>query len=375
MKIPFVDLNRQFSKIQKEIDAAAKQVFKKGVFVLGENVAKFEEEFASYLGVKYCVGVDSGTSALILALMALGIRKGDEIITAANGYIATIIAISQNQAKPVFVECDDYFNIDADKIEEKITSRTRAIIPVHLCGQPCRMDKIMKLANKYNLYVVEDCAQAHGAEVKIRNPKSEIRNWVKVGTVGDIGCFSFYPTKNLGCYGDGGAVVTNDKKIRDKIRYLRNYGQTKKYYHDYLGFNNRLDELQAAYLRVKLKHLDEWNARRREIAEQYNKLLSKIVITPVEMHGSEHIYHLYVIRSRKRNKLQTLLKKKGITALIHYPRPVYLQKVYKNLGYKKGSFPKTEKFAREILSLPLFPEITDSEIRFVAGSITEFLST
>ncbi len=362
MNIPSVDLKRQYDILKNELNRVQDDVFEKGVFILGENVKKFEKEFSSYLGVDYCIGVDSGTSALILALKALGIGKNDEVITAANGYIATVLSISENQAKPVFVECDEYYNIDVNKITEKITKNTKAILPVHLYGQPSQMDKVMEIAKKYNLYVIEDCAQAHGATYKGK----------KVGTFGDIGCFSFYPTKNLGCFGDGGAVVTNSDVICDKIKYLRNYGQTRKYYHDYAGLNHRLDELQAAYLRVKLKYLDMWNGKRRMIAARYKEKLCKTVTVPEEAAFSKHIYHLYVIRCKRRNIFMKFMKDKGIDTLVHYPRPVYLQKVFKYLGYKRGNFRITEKFSSEILSLPIFPEMKEEEIKYVINSVMDF---
>lgn len=359
--IPITDLKRQYKLIEKELRRAEKQVFTSGIFILGEQLERFESEFADYLGVKYCIGVDSGTSALILALRALGIGKGDEVITPANSYIATSMSISHNQAVPVLVDCDEFYNIDISKIEEKISKRTKAILVVHLYGLPCQIEKIIMIAKKYKLFVVEDCAQAHGASFQGK----------KVGIFGDIGCYSFYPTKNLGCYGDGGAIVTSNRNIKNKIKLLRNYGQKKKYFHDILGFNNRLDELQAAYLRVKLKYLDEWNEKRRKIAKEYSRKLKDFVITPKELENAYHVYHQYVIRTKKRNELKSMLFGKRISTMIHYPKPIHLQTVYRNLGYRRGSFPNTEKYSGEILSLPIFPEMRDKEVEKVSAIINK----
>lgn len=363
MNIPFVDLGRQYDSIKYEINGEIEKVLKSAQFILGENVEAFENEFASYCGVKYGVGVASGTDALVLSLRALGIRSEDEVITAVNTYIATVDAIARNGAKPVFVEPEpESYNIDVTKIEEKITDKTKAVLPVHLYGQPADMDPILEIAERHNLKVIEDAAQAHGAEYKGK----------KTGGLGDVACFSFYPSKNLGAYGDGGMVLTNDAEIAEKIRTLRNYGQRKKNFHELIGYNSRLDELQAAILRVKLKYLDEWNDLRRKHAKHYNELLDGVskIIVPVEKEFAKHIYHLYVIRYRDRDKLQDYLHSRGIHTGIHYPVPVHLQKAYSHLGYKKGDFAAAEVCADSILSLPMFPELTEAEIEFVSNSVT-----
>ena len=362
MNIPFVDLKRQFDLIKNEVTTKINEVLRNTHFILGEEVEKFEEEFANYCGVKYGVGVASGSDALTLSLKVLGIGKEDEVITAPNTFIATVDAISRNGATPVFVDIDpETCNIDVAEIEEKITDKTKAIIPVHLYGQPADMDEIIKIAKKYDLKIIEDACQAHGAEYKGK----------KVGSLSDVGCFSFYPAKNLGAYGDGGMVVTNNEQIAERIKMLRNYGQSKKYYHDFIGYNSRLDEIQAAVLRVKLRYLDEWNDKRREHAKLYNDLLENVsgIETPTEKEFVKHVYHLYVIRCKNRNELQNYLSSKGVSTGIHYPIPVHLQKAYKHLEYKEGDFPITEKYAKEILSLPMFPELTDEEIEVVVGLI------
>ena len=362
MEIPFVDLKRQYDLIKEEINIKINEVLQNTHFILGENVEIFEKEFANYCGVKYCVGVASGSDALTLCLKALGIGEGDEVITVPNTFIATVDAISRNGAKPVFVDIDtETYNMDVTKIEEEITDKTKAIIPVHLYGQPADMDAIIKIAKKYDLKIIEDACQAHGAEYKGK----------RVGSLGDAGCFSFYPAKNLGAYGDGGMVVTNNEELAEKIRMLRNYGQSKKYYHDFMGYNSRLDEIQAAVLRVKLRYLDEWNDKRREHAKLYDELLENAsgIETPTEKDYVKHVYHLYVMRCKNRDDLQHYLSSKGISTGIHYPIPVHLQMAYKHLEYKQGDFPITEKYSKEILSLPMFPELTDEEIEAVVGLI------
>jgi len=362
MNVPFVDLKRQYDSIKDEVNTKINEVLQNTHFILGENSDAFEKEFANYCGVKYGVGVASGSDALTLNLKALGVNKGDEVITVPNTFIATVDAISRNGAKPVFVDIDpETYNIDVAEIEEKITDKTKAIIPVHLYGQPADMDEIIKIAKKYDLKIIEDACQAHGAEYKGK----------KVGSLSDVGCFSFYPAKNLGAYGDGGMVVTNNEQIAERIKMLRNYGQSKKYYHDFIGYNSRLDEIQAAVLRVKLRYLDEWNDKRREHAKLYNDLLENVsgIETPTEKEFVKHVYHLYVIRCKNRNELQNYLSSKGVSTGIHYPIPVHLQKAYKHLEYKEGDFPITEKYAKEILSLPMFPELTDEEIEVVVGLI------
>jgi len=340
-----------------EIDNAIQRVLESGWFILGEESKKFEEEFAEYLGVKHVIGVNSGSDALYLAIKALGIGLGDEVITVSHTFISTVDAIVRNGTNPVFVDIDpETYTIDVNQIEKAITERTRAIIPVHLYGHPVDMDPIMEIAEDYGLYVIEDASQAHGAEYKGK----------KVGSIGHIACFSFYPTKNLGAYGDAGAIVTNDDELAEKLRMMRNYGSPKKYYHEFIGVNSRLDEIQAAILRVKLRHLDEWNERRRRIAKLYNEFLENSdVITPTEKEWAKHVYHLYVIRHKDRDKLQRYLLEKRIKTQIHYPVPVHLQKAYLDLGIRVR-LPVTEKISQEILSLPMFPYLTDAEIEKIA---------
>ncbi len=362
--IPFLELKSQYKQIKEEIDLAIENCLNRGQFILGEEVSAFEEEFARYCGTKYCLGTSSGTSALFLALIACGIGEGDEVITTPFTFVSTSLAISYTGAKPVFVDINpETYTIDSSKIEEKITPRTKAILPVHLYGHPADMDSIMELARKYNLKVIEDAAQAHGAEYK----------GVKVGSFGDCGCFSFYPTKNLGAYGDGGGIVTSDEKIASKIAILRNYGQRSRYYHDIIGFNARLDEIQAAILRVKLRHLDRWNEKRRRNAAFYSeKLKGAGVILPKEASFAKHIYYLYVIRSKRRDELKEYLLKEGIQTLIHFPTPLHLQRLYQSLGYQKGDFPASEECAKEVLSLPIYPEMENEELGKVAEAIIAF---
>jgi len=362
--IPIFDAKRQYQAIKREIDEAIKRTIDSGWFILGENLRNFEKAFADYLGAKFAVGVGSGTEALHLALVAAGVKAGDEVITVANTAVPTISAISFANAKPVFVEIDpDFYTMDPQHIESKITEKTKAIIPVHLYGQSADMDPILAVAKKHGLKVIEDACQAHGTEYKGK----------KAGALGDFGCFSFYPSKNLGGYGDGGICVTNNADYAEKILLLRNYGQKERYHHNIEGFNSRLDEIQAAVLSVKLRHLDAWNSKRRELAKTYDKLLGGTSVSiPGKAEYSEHIFHLYVIRSKNRDDLQKHLKDKGISTNIHYPIPVHLQEAYKHLGIKRGDLPVTEKCAQEILSLPLFPELRDKEIEAVAEAIKSF---
>ncbi len=361
--IPFVDLEREYREISGEIREAIERVLNRGRFILREEVRRFEEEFSTYIGTKYGIGVNSGSDALYLALQALGIGKGDEVITVSHTFVSTADAIVRNGAKPVFVDIDaDTYCIDVTKIEERITNKTRAILPIHLYGHPADMEPITDIAKKYNLIVIEDACQAHGAEYKGK----------KVGSIGDVGCFSFYPVKNLGAYGDGGMVVTNDDALTTRLKMLRNCGQSQKYHHDFVGINSRLDEIQAAILRVKLHHLDEWNERRREVAGLYDELLKDSgVATPVEKEYAKHVYHLYVIRHKNRETLQKRLLERGIQTIIHYPIPVHLQRAYESLGYGKGDFPVTEECANEVLSLPIFPELKNEEVEYVAQSLSK----
>ena len=363
--IPFVDLKAQYDSIKDEIDNAIQNVLNTTSFIMGEELKKFEEEFAWFCDVKYAIGVANGSDALILALRACGIGEGDEVITVPHTFISTAEAISNVGGKVVFVDIDPKtYTIDVSKIEEKINKKTKAIIPVHLYGQPADMDPIMMLAKKYNLKIIEDAAQAHGAEYKEK----------KVGSIGDVACFSFYPGKNLGAYGDAGIVITDNEEIAEKVKLLRNHGRiTKKYEHQIEGYSSRLDNLQAAILRVKLRHLNKWNESRRRNAKKYNELLSNIsgIITPYEADYAEHVYHLYVVRVEKkgREKLKEELKSKGIATGIHYPIPLHLQPAYKYLGYKEGDFPITENASQEILSLPMFAELTGVQIEEIVKII------
>jgi len=363
MIIPFVDLKREYSEIKDEINEAVQKVMNKQWFILGEEVEKLEEEFSNYIGTKFGVAVNSGSDALYLAIKALGIGSGDEVITVSHTFVSTVDAIVRNGATPVFVDIDpETYTMDVTQIEDKITEKTKAIIPVHLYGYPADMDSINTITKKYNLFVIEDACQAHGSEYKGK----------KVGSIGDIACFSFYPTKNCGAYGDGGMIVTNNEEIAKKLSMLRNYGQSQKYYYDFVGINSRLDEIQAAVLRVKLKHLDEWNERRRSIAKLYNELLKDSnVILPIEKNYTKHVYHLYVIRSKNRDELQQYLLEKGIQTQIHYPLPVHKQKAYLDLGFDV-SLPITEKVCNEILSLPMYTWLHEEEILKVVEEIKAF---
>lgn len=366
MEIPFVDLRAQYRQIQNEVDAAVLAVMQRGDFVLGGAVTEFEREFAEYCNVEHCVGVDSGYSALELMVRAYDIGPGDEVITAANTFIATTLAISNTGATPVLVDCDPRtYNIDASKIEAAITPRTRAIMPVHLYGQTADMDAIVGIARKHGLLVFEDAAQASGARYKGR----------RAGSLGDAAAFSFYPGKNLGAYGDGGAVTTDDAAIAEKIRLLRNIGQKVKYYHEVKGFNHRLDTVQAAVLRVKLPYLDGWNASRRHAATTYAEMLAGLpIIAPETADYAEHIFHLFVVRvSGRREALMDHLKEMGVATGLHYPIPIHLQPAYAELGYKRGDFPVTEAYADEIVSLPIFPELDDNKVAYVANAIREFM--
>jgi dTDP-4-amino-4,6-dideoxygalactose transaminase len=367
MKILFCDLKKQYFSLRKEINTEINKVLKSGRFILGDYVEKFEKEFAKYCGVKFAVGVNSGTDALLFSLKALNL-SGYEIITAANTFVATVESIVHAGCKPVLVDVDpDTYNINTHEIKRKITSKTKAIIPVHLYGQMANMDEILKIAKKYNLYVIEDACQAHGAEYKGK----------KAGSFGNLACFSFYPSKNLGAYGDGGVIVTNDEKLAETLKKLRDHGSIKKYQHEILGYNSRLDAIQAAILSVKLKHLDKWNRLRIRNANLYNKFLSKIpyVKIPRKLAEAKHVYHLYVIKledKSMRDNLRDYLHLKGIECGIHYPIPIHLTEAFKFLGYQEGDFPITEKCSRTILSLPMYPELKKSEIKYVVEKIKKF---
>ncbi len=371
--VPFLDLTRQYQKMKGEILSVTQRVYERGRFILGEEVSAFEEEFSHYCGVRYGIGMGSGTEALYLALKAAGIGEGDEVVTVANSFISTALAISFTGAKPLFVEIDPRtYTMDPNHLElllkrqrAKDSSRKiKAVLPVHLYGHPAEMDSILDISNRYGLIVIEDACQAHGAKYGKR----------KVGSLGTMGCFSFYPTKNLGGYGDGGMVVTNHKKYDQKLRLLRCYGERKKYYHILKGHNSRLDEIQAAILRVKLKYLDQWNEERRRKAKLYTKMLSPLgVVCPAEQRGVRHVYHLYTIKTKKRDWLQAFLRKKGIETLIHYPIPIPLQKAYQESGYRKKDLPITNLWSRKILSLPFFPEMKEPEMQEVVKGIRSFM--
>ena len=419
MKIPFGDLSRQYEQYKGEIDAVVQEVLKKGNFILGENVSLFEEEFSSYCGCSYGIGVGSGTEALHLALLACGVGQGDEVITVSNTAVPTISAIRFARANPVFVDIEEAtYNINPELIVQKITKKTKAIVPVHLYGNPCNMDRICEIAEKHDLKVIEDCAQSHGA----------FFNGKKTGGFGDAGCYSFYPSKNLGAFGDGGMVVTNSAEINRNMRLLRNYGQENRYYSITEGFNSRLDEIQAAILRFKLNLLDGWNIRRTDIANRYSEaFLNTEIICPINtaisaelsntsnlnnVRGSstaenrkdfsnsgfrisgareddgakhnnpeqpkdlpglfKHVYHLYVIRIKNRQNFMDYMDANGIKTLIHYPYPIHLQEAYTGLGFESGNLPVTEKLASEIVSLPIYPELKDSEIDYIIETVLKF---
>ena len=356
-------LDRQYKMFEREYDEAALRILKSGWYILGNEVKQFEEEFKKHVGSKYCVGLNSGLDALILAVRALGIGKGDEVIVQANTYIATVLGITENDATPVYVEPDKYFNIDADKIEEKITSKTKAIMVVHLYGQASRMDKIMQIANKYHLPVIEDCAQSHDS----------CFNGQMTGTFGAIGCFSFYPTKNLGAFGDAGCIVTDNEEIANKIRMMRNYGSKVKYYNEIEGVNSRLDEIQAALLRVKLSHMNEITSERYVLGKRYYVGINNPkILKPETLEGVNHVYHQFVIRCNQRDELHDYLEKNGIQTQIHYPIPPHLAECYSWQGYKNGSFPITENYANTVLSLPLYTGMTKEEQDYVIDVINKF---
>lgn len=359
--IPFVDLQAQYRSIKEEVDAAIGRVVSNASFILGREVQNFEEAFAGYIGARFCVGVSNGTAAIQLALTACGIGAGSEVIVPANTFFATAEAVSTAGATPVFVDADPVsYTIDVRQIEFSITSRTRAIMPVHLYGQAADLDPILEIASRHNLVVIEDAAQAHGALYKGR----------RVGTFGHAACFSFYPGKNLGAYGEGGAVVTNDEEVQRAIRRLRDHGSEQKYHHEVIGYNFRLEGIQGAVLAVKLPYLDGWNELRREHAASYTRLLTGAnLILPREMSYARHVYHLYVVQTGERDALQSDLTGADVQTGIHYPIPVHLQPAYAFLGHKPGSFPESERQAARVLSLPMFPELTEEQINAVAGAV------
>lgn len=363
MKVNNNDLIRQFEMYQSEYEAKALEVLRSGWYVLGKEVSSFEHEFSEFAGTDYCVGVASGLDALVLAFRALDIKAGDEVIVQANTYIASVMGITINGAKPVFVEPDEFYNLDSSKIEDKITDKTKAILVVHLYGQATNMKLIHELCKKYDLYLVEDCAQSHGAKYK----------GIMTGNLSDIACWSFYPSKNLGAFGDGGAITTNCENLTKKIKVLRNYGSEKRYHNEVVGYNSRLDELQAGLLRVKLKHMDELLKDRERIANMYNAgIQHNSIILPKINDDCTHVWHLYVIRCKRRDELIKYLDKKGIQTLIHYPIPPHLSKAYHYLGYKKNDFVIAESFADETLTLPLYNGMTNTEIDYVIEAINSF---
>jgi dTDP-4-amino-4,6-dideoxygalactose transaminase len=362
--IPLVDLTAQYHSIKKEIDAAVLSTLESGHFILGPAVTKFEESIASYLGVDFGVGLASGTDALVLALRALNIGAGDEVIIPAYTFFATAGTVMSVGAKPVFVDVDPQsYQIDVSKIEEAITSNTKAIIPVHLYGHPAEMNPILKIAREYGLKVIEDNAQGFGAEYLGR----------KTGSLGDIGCLSFFPTKNLGAFGDAGMVVTNDPALAERMRMLRTHGWKKKYYSEEVGYNSRIDALQAAILQAKFPYVDSWNEKRRELAQRYSEKLGSTLVIPIEREWGRHVYHLYIVRSARREELQAFLKQKGIASEVYYPLPPHLSVPCRKFGYKESDFPHAELASRETLALPLYPELTLSQQDEVIAAVQEFI--
>jgi len=363
LRVPFVDLAAQYATIEDQVGKAMASVLRRTNFILGQDVDLFEKEFAAFCEVEHAIGVDTGTSALELILRACDIGPGDEVITVVNTFIATTLAISYAGAVPVLVDADPQtYNIDVSKLEEAITPRTKAIIPVHLYGQPADMDPIMEIAQRHGLKVIEDACQAHGARYKGR----------RAGSLGHAAAFSFYPAKNLGAYGDGGIIVTDDEQVDQRVRMLRNYGQREKYNHLVCGFNRRLDTLQAAVLRVKLGYLDEWNDARRRHAGRYKQLLASTPLAlPPEADYAESVYHLYVVRTDNREVFMDYMQEQEISTGIHYPIPVHLQPAYQELGYGKGDFPVSERYAEQIVSLPMYPELTPEFIDHVAEAIEQ----
>jgi len=402
MNIPFLDLKTPHQELEEELLNVFRSCVQTASFVGGEQVEKFEKEFAEFCETKYCVAVNSGTDALRFAMIAAGIGSGDEVITVPNTFIATTEAISQTGATPVFVDIDERtYNMDPNRLEDFLESRNRqsairnrrpsAVLPVHLYGQPADMDSILEIADKYRLIVIEDACQAHGALYYSKKDG----NWKKAGSMGLAAAFSFYPGKNLGACGEGGAVTTNEEEIAQKIRMLRDHGQAKKYYHDFEGYNGRLDAIQCGILRIKLKHLSDWNEKRRQNASLYTQLLTlntedssvsgvsirnpqsairNCIVPPYEPEWTKAVYHLYVIRTQKREELQKYLSENGINTGLHYPIPLHLQNAYKRSGLTNGSYRITEKVSNEILSLPMFPNLTEEQIEYVSQKIKAFLN-
>lgn len=365
MKIPLVDLKVQYDAIKDELNKSIREVMESSAFINGPHLKEFEKKFASYCGAKHCVGTSSGTSALTMALKAHGIGKGDEVITIPYTFIATTGAILECGAKPVFVDVKEDYLIDTEKIKQAITDKTKAILPVHLYGQHADMDEILEITKDRNLLIIEDAAQAHGAEYK--GEKSPVSH------ASSTAIYSFYPAKNLGAYGDAGCIVTNDDAVAEKARLLLDHGRSSKYEYKILGFNHRLDNLQAAILNVKLNYLDKWVEQRRKIAQFYNKLLNGLVETPKENPHNKHAYHLYVIRAKNRDMLSEHLSKNNIGTVIHYPIPLHLQEAYAFMQHKQGDFPLSEEHSKEVLSLPMYPELTEEQIDYICEKIKEFV--
>ena len=356
MNIDLAILNRQFELYKAEYEEAALRALHSGWYILGREGEAFEEEFARYVGREYCIGVNSGLDALTLSVRAMGIGEGDEVLVPANTYIASVLAITENRATPVFIEPDACYGMDADKIEDAITERTKAIMVVHLYGLASQMDAIMEIARRYNLKVIEDCAQSHGAKFR----------GTMTGAFGEAGCFSFYPTKNLGAFGDAGAVVTDDEELAEKLRMLRNYGSRWKYHNEIEGVNSRLDEIQAALLRVKLRHLGKLIEERVKIANKYLAgIRNPALHLPAIREGANHVWHQFVVRTKRRDEFQKYLEQKGIKTAIHYPIPPHMAECYAYLGHKKGDFPLAEQYADEVLSLPMFNGMRDEEVEYV----------
>ena len=366
MKIPFISFEKQYTETKEDILLSIEKAIDSKWYVLGQNLLDFESNYKNLNKVKFAVGVGSGLDALIISLKALNVKQNDEVIVASNAYIASWLSITNVGATIVPVEPDEKtFNIDPSKIEEKITKNTKAIMPVHLYGQPCQMDQIMAIAKKHNLNIVEDNAQAHLAMFDNK----------LTGTFGEINATSFYPTKNIGAIGEAGCITTNDKELSLFASKYRNYGSSEKYICDVIGTNSRLDEIQAAILNVKLKHIEKWTIERQKIAQLYNQRLSEIIETPFKHQKCSHVYHLYVIKTSKRDKLQEFLSKKNIGTTIHYPIPPHLQKAYKHLNYKEGDFPVAEKLANQSLSLPIYPGLKEDEINYICDSVLEFFKS
>ncbi|HEX6185550.1 MAG TPA: DegT/DnrJ/EryC1/StrS family aminotransferase [Pyrinomonadaceae bacterium] len=368
MPVPFVDLQAQYRSIKAEVDAAIQRVLDTSAFILGREVEAFERDFAEYVGARECVGVSNGTAALHLALMACGVGPGDEVIVPANTFFATPEAVSAAGATPVFADVDPVtYNLDPAKVEAVVTERTRAVIPVHLYGQPADLDALDEVAKRHNLTVIEDAAQAHGARYRGR----------RVGALSRVGCFSFYPGKNLGAYGEGGAVTTDDPEVARRVRLLRDHGSEVKYRHEVVGYNLRLEGIQGAVLGVKLKHLDDWNALRRRHAARYRDLLGSLeeagaLSLPREAEYAEHVYHLFVVQTSARDSMQRFLSAANVHTGIHYPVPAHLQPAYAALGHKEGDFPESERQARRVLSLPMFAELTERQLAYVAHAVEDF---